>query len=282
MRSDPLGAFGLPHDTITARPNRQAWQGTQRVNYDQIAQLYDEPSRDHGVDPNLVVFLEARTDLAPGRARLLDIGCGTGKQLAANRAAFPDGTAVGLDLFAGMLTVVRARERRIQWVQGYARRGPFRSGSFDYVTNQFSYAHIRDEAGFVREAFRVLAPGGRFVMTNIDPRGMPDWVLYQFFPEARDLDRQDFLPAESFADLMRAAGYVNLHLVRDLRPSREPVAAFLAYARRRHRTSHFIALTDDQYEAGVRRLERAVARATDSDPAVNSQFCLLTIRGDRP
>lgn len=59
----------------------------QRVNYDAIADLYDGPIRDHTVDENLARFLAARPSLSP--VRILDMGCGTGKQLAANRPHFP-------------------------------------------------------------------------------------------------------------------------------------------------------------------------------------------------
>jgi SAM-dependent methyltransferase len=56
-----------------------------RVNYDDVAPLYDEPARDHVADPNLISFVNTRSDLPRSTIRILDIGCGTGKQLAANR-----------------------------------------------------------------------------------------------------------------------------------------------------------------------------------------------------
>jgi hypothetical protein len=37
-----------------------------RVDYDQIAHLYDEPLREHAVDPRLLAFLEERPDLGSG------------------------------------------------------------------------------------------------------------------------------------------------------------------------------------------------------------------------
>jgi SAM-dependent methyltransferase len=252
-----------------------------RVDYDRIAHLYDEPSREHRLDPHLVAFLGGRPDLASGRARILDVGCGTGTQLIADRVTFPDVSAVGLDLFAGMLAVARARCPEISWVRGDASRLPFRSASFDYATNQFSYHHISDKAGFVREVVRVLRPGARFVMLNIDPWAMPNWILYRFFPEARGLDHRDFLPAESFAHQMRAAGFDNVRITREHRRACEPISDFLAYARQRHRASQLIALSDDQYQTGVRRVERAVAGAGDARATVDSEFCLLTIRGDK-
>ena len=59
-----------------------------RLNYDEIAERYDEPARDHVVDPDLVRFLTARSEPPTSAVRVLDIGCGTGKQLAANRRQF--------------------------------------------------------------------------------------------------------------------------------------------------------------------------------------------------
>jgi ubiquinone/menaquinone biosynthesis C-methylase UbiE len=49
-----------------------------RVNYDRIAPLYDEPERDHPLDSNLFEFLAANDHPEP--VRVLDVGCGTGKQ----------------------------------------------------------------------------------------------------------------------------------------------------------------------------------------------------------
>lgn len=56
----------------------------QRVNYDKIAHLYDEPLRDYGVDGNLLAFVTERPDIDPSSLAVLDVGCGTGKQQTAN------------------------------------------------------------------------------------------------------------------------------------------------------------------------------------------------------
>ena len=64
-----------------------------RVNYDLIAPTYDSgPFRGKEVDPHLLAFLAEReaTAVAP---RILDLGCGTGSQLAANQAHLTSGTS---------------------------------------------------------------------------------------------------------------------------------------------------------------------------------------------
>ena len=65
-----------------------------RVNYDTIAHLYDtQPYRAKTVDPELVAFLE---QCGPAETlSILDVGCGTGNQLVANRAMLPHARLVG-------------------------------------------------------------------------------------------------------------------------------------------------------------------------------------------
>ena len=253
----------------------------RRVDYDEIARAYDELSRDHDVDPGLTAFLDETPSFEVSQVSVLDVGCGTGKQLLANRIAMPDVTLVGADLSIGMLNVARERCPDVAWVQGDGSALPFRGGTFHYVSNQFSYPHMRQQERFIAEVFRVLRPGGRFVMTNIDPWSMTGWVLYRFFPAARTLDYRDFMTGDDFSNVMRDAGFVDVEAARDPKSTREDLGAYLTYASERHRTSHFMAMSDEDYRAGIRRLERAVVTGRPGD-TVASESCLITVRGDKP
>lgn len=252
-----------------------------RVNYDQIAHLYDEPVRDHGVDQQLVRFLAERPDLAIECVRVLDVGCGTGKQLVADHVTYPRLACTGLDLFAGMLAIAQRRGPEIGWVQGDAARLPFASAGFDYLTNQFSYHHVEDKRAFIAEVFRVLRPGGRFVLVNIDPWQMPAWIIYQFFPDAAALDHQHFLRAESLADLMRLAGFVKVRVTHGHRVTHESLGDFLRYARQRYRASQLMAIGDGAYQAGLQRIERTVDQSGRKQATAASESCLLTIQADK-
>ncbi len=79
----------------------------QRVNYDLIAHLYDEPSRDHVADAQLSRFIHEHPELDLSALRVLDMGCGTGKQIAADHDQWPGMRLNGLDLFQGMLQQAR-------------------------------------------------------------------------------------------------------------------------------------------------------------------------------
>jgi SAM-dependent methyltransferase len=49
----------------------------QRVNYDTVAHLYDEPLRDYDTDPDLIFFGEEHPHLELAELFVLDLGCGT-------------------------------------------------------------------------------------------------------------------------------------------------------------------------------------------------------------
>ena len=96
-----------------------------RIDYDAIAHLYDEPSRDHVADRELASFLGHRSPASGEKLQVLDIGCGTGKQVGANRARWPAITLIGLDRFRGMLRIATKRCPDARWTQGDGAALPF-------------------------------------------------------------------------------------------------------------------------------------------------------------
>lgn len=101
--------------------------------------------------------------------RVLDLATGTGDlafRLA--RAVGPDGRVVGLDLTPAMLEVARGRDSAsIEWLEGDMLSLPFPDGSFDIVTVGFGLRNVADVPKALREAYRVLAPGGRFASLDL-------------------------------------------------------------------------------------------------------------------
>lgn len=106
--------------------------------------------------------------------RFLDIGCGRGGTISVLNTYFGAGEVVGLDLSP---EAVAFNQRTHTWpntrfVQGDAERLPFADGAFDVVTNVESSHSYPDLRAFYREVYRVLAPGGRFLYTDIFPTAM--------------------------------------------------------------------------------------------------------------
>lgn len=100
------------------------------------------------------------------RGRLLDVGAGRNTLVRRwqAEATGPDAArakqSVGVDVhdWGGGAVVVEDSSRL-----------PFADGSFDSVTFVACLNHIPDRRGVLREASRVLTPGGRVVLTMIDP-----------------------------------------------------------------------------------------------------------------
>ena len=255
-------------------------QRSSRVDYDAIAPLYDSlPGRSKSPDPALAAFLAERS--APGTHRFLDIACGTGNQLVADRAIAPNARMVGLDGSLGMLRQARAKSAEIGWVHGDSSALPFASGTFDFASCQYALHHFRDKAGMVREALRVLRTGGRLAIFNMCPHDSLDWLYYDYFPEALTRDLADFWPPEAIVAEMTAAGFADVVVKRDHLRNERSLATFLEGLRRRDRNSQLLTLSDAAYEAGLRRLESELA--DPSAPRFRADHrCVVTVRGDKP
>jgi ubiquinone/menaquinone biosynthesis C-methylase UbiE len=110
---------------------------SKRANYDQVADRYDNQRyRSKEPDPDLAAFLTERGDRDANALRILDLGCGTGSQLVANRSLISAGQMMGLDRSAGMLAQARTKAPEIRWAQGDATRLPFKEASFDYISKK--------------------------------------------------------------------------------------------------------------------------------------------------
>jgi len=107
--------------------------------------------------PSLLDFAALR----PGE-RVLDLACGTG--VVAREAVWRVGTSgrvVRLDINAGMLARARATSEAVEWCEGSAMDLQFAVGAFDVVVCQQGLQFFPDESKALREAQRVLVPGGR-------------------------------------------------------------------------------------------------------------------------
>jgi ubiquinone/menaquinone biosynthesis C-methylase UbiE len=255
-------------------------QRSSRVDYDVIAPRYDsQPHREKSPDPALAAFL-GRPPLAETPA-LLDIACGTGNQLIANRAIAPDATMTGLDGSLGMLRQARTKAPDINWVHGDSAALPFASAIFGFASCQYAFHHFRDKTGMVREAFRVLRPGGRLALFNMCPHESPDWLYYDYFPEAKTRDFADFWPPAAIAAEMKAAGFVDVAVEYQHQRADRDLRAFLDGLRRRDRNSQLLTLPDTAYQAGLHRLERELTD-TGVPRSRPDHLCFVTICGDRP
>ena len=107
---------------------------------------------------------------APAGRRLLDLGAGMGGFAVA--AAREGGHVTALEYNGDYCAIVRLRGRRygldLPVVQGAGEALPFPEASFDLVCSWDVLEHVQDPAAVLREAQRVLRPGGAFLLTVVN------------------------------------------------------------------------------------------------------------------
>jgi ubiquinone/menaquinone biosynthesis C-methylase UbiE len=111
------------------------------------------------------------TTLAPG-TRLLEIGCGVGAVLAVLGQEFPGVVLTGVDIEEKQLEFARGHLERsgveATLVNADARALPFGDESFDHVWMMWFLEHVTDPVDVLREARRVLVPGGALTAIEVD------------------------------------------------------------------------------------------------------------------
>jgi ubiquinone/menaquinone biosynthesis methyltransferase len=142
-----------------------------RAMFERIAPTYDVLNRlmTAGIDRRWRTrALRILRDAAPARgARVLDLCAGTLDLAAMIEDALPDASIVACDFSAQMLARGKGKVRRTEIVVGDALALPFDDAAFDVVICGFGMRNLADLGRGIREAARVLRPGGSFVTLEL-------------------------------------------------------------------------------------------------------------------
>ena len=109
--------------------------------------------------------------------RILECGTGPGVLLSFLEGWFPRARLFGLDIDLGALGQSRETARRAQHLQASAEALPFPAEAFDLIISLHMVEHLREPERFLKEAFRVLRPGGVLVLATPNPEGVGARVM---------------------------------------------------------------------------------------------------------
>jgi SAM-dependent methyltransferase len=158
----------------------------------------------------------ALIELKPGET-VLDLGSGGGIDvlLSAKRVG-PTGRAYGVDMTDEMLALARENQRKagatnVEFLKGTIDAVPLPDASVDVVISNCVINLAGDKSAVLREAFRVLKPGGRFAVSDVVVRGdVPAEIR-------RNVELwvgciAGALEEKEFADKLTAAGFVDVEI----------------------------------------------------------------------
>ncbi|GFP78762.1 demethylmenaquinone methyltransferase [Phtheirospermum japonicum] len=152
---------------------------------------------------------------------ILDIGCSVGVSTRFLADKFPSAKVTGLDLSPYFVAVAQYKEKKrnqrkqpIRWVHGNGENTGLPSKSFDLVSIAYVFHECPERAiiNMVKEAFRLLRPGGTLAVTDNSPKSK---ILQELSPVLFTLMKstEPFLDEYYLTDLegtMKQVGFVHV------------------------------------------------------------------------
>jgi SAM-dependent methyltransferase len=185
------------------------------------ANLYDAAQAEQIPEDAMLASLgcgnpTALAQLTPGET-VLDLGSGGGIDvLLSARRVSPGGKAYGLDMTDEMLALANENKRKagatnVEFLKGEIENIPLPDNSVDVVISNCVINLSSDKDRVLREAFRVLKPGGRFAVSDVATRGemapeIRESILAWVGCVAGALDEADY------HNKLSAAGFENIEI----------------------------------------------------------------------
>jgi ubiquinone/menaquinone biosynthesis C-methylase UbiE len=250
------------------------------LDYDDIAPEYNQryptskPSERGEALLNLARQVRAQN--------ILEVGSGTGFWL--NLLHLVTSGLYGLDFSMGMIRQAKSQPAPLKLTRGAAIHLPYKDNSFELIYCVDAIHHFGDYKAFIGEACRVLKPGGALGIVGSDPHdGEKRWYVYDYFDTVYETDLLRFPSGEEIMSALKDTGFqkishqivehiLNVHVGDDV--LNDP---FLKH----NATSQLALLNDELYQAGLRRIQQALAdaEARDERPVFRSEIFIEAFTG---
>ena len=246
-----------------------------KCDYGRIAPSYD---RYRDLSPSsLDLWLEEiiRLGRISSGAKVLDIGCGTGR-LTIPLQRETQAEVYGLDLSAEMLEQAQGKEGAeiVHWIIGDAQALPFLDRSFDFTFMCLVLHHIEDKARAIEEMYRVLKPGGRSFIWTTSHQQIKDHLLNEFFPSLPKIDLARFPAISAIKALMESAGYADICVETVTFQEWTSPRDYIERVRNRY-ISTLRLIDEEEFAAGIEELERSLPQRYGQMMARRSRFTII-------
>jgi ubiquinone/menaquinone biosynthesis C-methylase UbiE len=204
------------------------------------------------------------------RPTILDLGSGTGRFSTLLADAF-DARVIGVEPAAKMKAIAEAESAhpRVRYLGGEGERIPLGDLSCDYAWLSMVVHHLRDTGKAAQELYRVLKPGGIVFIRNSFSGRLGDIPCYRFFPPALEADTARLPTAEAVQAALQSCGFEFLALKSVPQIIDRNLSEHLARLRKRG-VSTFELISDEDFEAGLRRMDQAAREGELAGPVRES------------
>lgn len=232
----------------------------QQVDYDEISKIYDDVR-----EGDIVLINHFLDEISVDRSlNILDIGCGTGNytDLLQKITRTRGWQIYGIDPSERMIEKARRKNRDIIFQQGRAEDLLWAHDFFDFIYMTDVIHHIPDIHRIFREIQRVLKIGGKVCIVTQSHRQIAARPIARFFPGTVRVDRERYPSIHEIHAAAHSAGLI--FFKQEVLFEGDAIELNVEYLElvRKKGYSMLHLITDQEYQAGLQELERALQKGS--------------------
>lgn len=235
----------------------------KKADYDKIALFYDQGRTISDQNIDLWLDLIKEFSKASSGARVLDLGCGTGRFTIpmAKKLGF---TVTGADSSKEMLA--KANEKQganiATWDCQDAEYLTYPNDSFDVVFVSHLLHHVDSPLRVLGECKRVLSPSGAMLVRYGPIEHNRNDVEHTFFPETLAIDETRIPSVSTVESWLTKTGFIGIHSKKIVQETYQTGIEHLNAIKVKH-TSVLTMIPQEAFKKGLHRLEKYIKNHPD-------------------